>query len=373
MANLANIFEDRLKNGARNLLVNCAQCQPGDTLLIVRETDDVGYYDPELCKAILEMADEIGLVTEMFGVPLNREASIPSEALAQKMKAADCTLFHARLGDQIRFRPKNSPNTQVISYALDREMLASPFGTIDYKAFNALKALINKTILQADAIHVTCPAGTDFKGKPVATPMVAMDTTLKRFPVSVFAPIPATGFHGRIAQNGFLTGTGSHYYTPWSCELKETLFVNFEDTQITGFEGSVTDVAAAKAHYDFVGKKYGIDTYYVHSWHAGIHPGCEFKEPAGRHFERWSGGAFGNPRILHFHTCGAYPPGEISLNILDVTVRIDGVRVWEDGELYVSRIPGGDDLLRAHPDMRAIFEKPATRVGQADNGRLRYA
>jgi hypothetical protein len=371
--NLADTFEDRLKTGARNLLVNCAKCHSGDTLLIVRETDDGGYYDPELCLAISAVADEIGLVTEIFGVPLNREASVPSEILEHKMQAADCTLFLARLGDQIRFRPKSSLNTQIINYALDREMLASPFGTIDYQAFDALKALINNTIFQADVIHVTCPAGTDFEGKPVAAPMGAMDTTLKRFPVSVFAPIPAVGFHGCIAQNGFLTGTGSQYYTPWSCELKETLFVNFEGTQITGFEGSATDVAAAKAHYDFVSKKYGIDTYYVHSWHAGIHPGCEFKEPAGHHFGRWGGSAFGNPRLLHFHTCGAYPPGEISLNILDVTVRIDGVNVWEDGELYVDRIPGGEDLLKAYPDMRTIFEKPATRVGQAENGKLEYA
>ena len=169
--------------------------------------------------------------------------------------------------------------------------------------------MVNMAVFQGSEIRVTCPAGTDFGGAIATMPMSVLDTTLKRFPVSVFAPIPGEGFSGRIAQNGFLTGTGSQYYTPWSCELKETVFVNFENTRITGFEGSVDDVAAAKAHYEFVCNKYGIDTYYLHSWHAGIHPGCEFKKPAGDDFERWSGGAFGNPRILHFHTCGAYPPG----------------------------------------------------------------
>jgi hypothetical protein len=370
---LIDYFEDCLKKGAHNLLVNCAECQSGDKLLIVRETDDFGYYDPELCMSIKRVADELGLVTELFDVPLSRKVCDPCDALARKMQGANCTVFLARLGDQIRFRPKNSANTQIISYALDREMLASPFGTIDYQAFEALKGLVNNAIFSGSEIHVTCPAGTDFKGAVATKPLTVADTTLKRFPVSVLAPVSGKGFRGRIAQNGFLTGTGSQFYTPWSCELKETLFVNFEDTRITGFEGSARDVAAAKAHYEFVGNKYGIDTYYLHSWHAGIHPGCEFKEQAGHYFERWGGGAFGNPRILHFHTCGAYPPGEISLNVLDVTVRVDGVPVWEDGELYVSRIAGGEKLLDAYPDMRAIFEKPATQVGQAENGQLMYA
>jgi hypothetical protein len=370
---LAMNFEDRLVKGARNLLLNCANCQPGDSVLIVRETDDLGYYDPELGTAIKKVADDIGLCVQTFDVPLCREVKSPPEDLERMMNKADCTLFLARLGDQIRFRPKNSTNIQIISYALDCDMLASPFGTIDYQAFEALKELVNGAVFQASEIHVTCPAGTDFRGTINAQPTTVQDTTLKRFPVSVFAPIPGEGFRGRIAQNGFLTGTGSQYYTPCACELKDTLFVNFEGTRITGFEGSAKDIAAAKTHYEFVGQKYGIDTYYLHSWHAGIHPGCEYKEPAGKHFERWNGGSFGNPRLLHFHTCGAYPPGEISLNILDATVRIDGVAVWENGELYVSRIAGGEALLEAYPDMRAIFEKPATQVGQSQNGRLEYA
>lgn len=372
-ANLNNSFRDRLTQGAYNLLLNCAECRSGDTLLIVCETGSTGFYDPSLGVAIKDVADELGIKAEIFGVPLNRDMSEPDETLTAKMQAADCTVFLARLGDQIRFRPKNADTIQVVSYVLDCGMLASPFGTIEYNAFDALKLLVNEAVSQATDIHVTCPAGTDFRGSPSAFKYVGGDTTLKRFPVSVFAPIPAHGFSGRVAQNGFLTGTGSQYYSPWACELKDTLFVNFMDNRITEFEGSTRDVAAAKAHYDFVGNKYDIDTYFVHSWHAGIHPGCEFKEPAGDHFERWGSGSFGNPRILHFHTCGAYPPGEISLNVLDPTVRLDGVPVWEDGQLYVSRIPGGEALLEEHPDMRAAFEAPATQVGQAANGRLMYA
>jgi len=369
---LTDEFQDRLARGARNLLLNCAQCQSGDELLVIIESGGTGYYDPNLGPALQDAAKECGMESDLISVPFDSEVHDPDEALMQKMDAADCTVFLARLGDQIRFRPKNSSTTQVISYALDCEMMASPFGVIDYQAFEALKGLINNAVEGSIDIHVTCPAGTDFRGSPAAFSAQGRDTTSKRFPVSVFAPIPAFGFRGRVAQNGFLTGTGSQYYTPWSCALKDTLFVEFEDNHITGFDGTPEDVAAAKAHYDFVGTKYGIDTYYVHSWHAGIHPGCNYPVPAGRDFARWSGGAFGNPRLLHLHTCGAYPPGEISLNLLDTTVRLDGVALWEDGRLYPERIEGGAALLAQHPEMAAVFDTPAPDVGQAASGILEH-
>lgn len=366
-------YHERFAKGARNLLINCAGCATGDKLLIVCETDTVGYYDPSMGHAIQAVGAQFGMITEIVGVPLNRDVCDPDPSLVAKMAAADCTLFLARLGDQIRFRSKSTDTVQVVSYALDGQMLASPFGTIEHQAMEALRDLINGAICGADEVHVTCPAGTDFRGSYQGAPLAGSDTTLKRFPVSVYAPIPADGFRGRIAQNGFLTGTGSQYYTPWSCGLEETLFVNFERNRITGFTGSQKDVSAATAHYEFVGRKYGLDTYYVHSWHGGIHPGCAFDDPAGTHFERWSGGAFGNPRLMHFHTCGAYPPGEISLNILDATVRLDGVAVWEGGRLRPERIRGGRALRERFADLCASFKDPATSVGQAACGQLRFA
>lgn len=366
-------FQNNLMEGARNLLINCAKCRPGQRLLIVYETEEDGYYDPELARAIMDVARDIGLITELFGVPLIRDVTKCNAHLAARTGASDCTLFLARLGDQIRFRPKGCDRTQIVSYALDREMLASPFGRVRYQAFDQLKGLLNHALAGAQDIHVTCPAGTDFSGQPKGFSHATGDTTLKRFPVLIFAPVPARGFSGRIAQAGFLTGTGSRYYTPMTCEIKETLFVQFDGDRITGFEGAAADVARARAHYEFVAQKYGLDAYYVHSWHGGIHPGMMYKDPAAANFERWGGSAFGNPRLMHFHTCGAFPPGEISLNILDPTVRIDGVAVWENGRLYPERIAGGADLLAAYPDMADVFEHPATQVGQAACGRLAYA
>ena len=221
-------------------------------------------------------------------------------------------------------------------------------------------------------IPLTCPAGTDFKGGPVVYPDQGGDVTVKRFPVSVFTPAPMTGFEGRMAQVGFLVGTGSHYYQPYACGLDETLYVNFRDSRITGFDGTPGDVAAARAHYERVGGTLGIDTYFMHSWHAGIHPGCNYPMPAAENFERWSNGAFGNPRLLHFHTCGNYPPGEISLNVADPTIRVDGVAIWEAGILHPQRLAGGAAMLEQFPCAARAFRAPASEIGLGRNGQLSY-
>ena len=101
----------------------------------------------------------------------------------------------------------------------------------------------------------------------------------------------------------------------------------------------------------------------MHSWHAGIHPACTFQGRAHDNLERWSSSAFGNPRLLHFHTCGAYAPGEICWNVVDPTVIADDVAVWQDGMLQIGDLPGGAALLADHPDLAALFATPLRDIG----------
>lgn len=367
---MVNDEEDAFDASARNLFLNCAGCKPGDRVLIIYETENDGYYDNLLVHDLELAVQRLGMLSFTHGVPLQRSVCDPDPDLSAKMEAVDCTVFLARLGDQIRFRPKNASKCQIVSYALDREMFVSDFGRTHYAAFDQLNQVLNQAISHAQEVRVTCPLGTDFTG---TTPQFVAggDTTRKRFPVSVSAPIPATTFRGQIAQSGFLTGTGSHYYTPYCCPLEDTLIVQFDGHRITGFQGLDADVTAARAHYEFVGETHGIDTYFVHSWHAGIHPGLRYDHFAGDNTERWSGGAFGNPRVLHFHTCGAYPPGEISLNVVDPTICLDGVAVWENGRLHPERVAGGAEILKAFSDMAAVFANPCDGIGLAPDGRLR--
>ena len=364
-------LQARRRIGALNLLKNCANCQAGEHLLVVYETGQQKIYDPDLVIEVMAAAGDMGVTTSVLQVPFNPDVTDPCPVLTEQMQAADKTLFLARIGDQIRFRPSSTPGERIISYVYDPEDLASNFGTAHHQAFETLKQLVNHALAHASDIHVTCPQGTNFRGDCKGE-LPPGDVSVKRFPMSVFTPRCAQHFEGTIAQRGFLIGTGSNYYSPYACGLEETLFVNFKGNRIIDFDGSPRDVEAAKSHYEYVGQKYEIDPYYVHSWHAGIHPGCSFAPNAADDFERWSGTAFGNPRLLHFHTCGAYPPGEISLNIVDPTVTFDGVNVWENGRFHPERLDGGEDILATYPCALRAFQEPAQAIGLGQNGHLSY-
>ncbi len=352
-----------VERGAVNLLINCAGTRRNDHLLIIREEPRLGYYDEGIVTAVAEAGRRIGADVTVKEVPFNPQATeVPTEVRAA-MSVADRTVFLARIGDQLRFSDMKSKGRAVVSYALDVGMLGSAYGTADYRAFDLLKSALNRMLSAAQTIHVTCPAGTDFRGSGPGSVSPLQDVGIYRFPMPVFTPIPAAGFSGIVALPGFLVGTGSMYYEPYAREYDGALFASFANGRITGFSGAKAAVDVAEAHYRFVADKFGIAREFVHSWHAGIHPGCEFSGTASENYERWSGAAFGNPRLLHFHTCGAYAPGEISWNVVDPTIVVDRAAVWKDGVLHPELVPGGPEILAHYPCAKAIFDAPKQNIG----------
>lgn len=357
--------------GARNLLVNCGGLRAGDRLLVLREDPANGYYDAAIGDAVLARARALGIVAQAEILPFDPMGAALPPGLAARMKAADRVLFLSRSGDQIRFSADMQGIRPIMSYALDAGMLASGFGRANYQGFVALKDAVNALMAAAQHIRVTCPLGTDFSGPGAAYPNSgAADVAVARFPMSVFAPVPVQGFSGVVMQDGFLVGTGSKFYEPYGCDLREPLAVHFRGSVLEGFSGHETDVHCARVHYAKVGGQFGLDPMTMHSWHAGIHPGCAYGMAAAENYERWSGGAFGNPRLMHFHTCGHYAPGEISLNVLDPTIEVDGMAVWKDGVFDPHLVPGGAEVLAQHPCIQAVFDAPAQAVGQGPGGRL---
>ncbi len=352
--------------GAKNLLVNCAGCRPGDRLLIAFEPDSYGYFEADVLGIFREEAKALGLQVSSVDVGFEEVRTALPDPLEDKIADYDVVLFLSRLGDQLRFSALPAGPKYVVCFALNGQMLGSCFGRVDYDALRQVKHDVDEAIVGARHIVVRCPAGTHVEGAVQDRTTKPTDTTSLRFPLSVFSPVMADSFSGRVALGGFLTGTGSRYYQDYTVEFEGQVFALLEAGRLTGFEGTASDVAKADAHYDRVASAFDLDRNFVHSWHAGIHPGCGFPWRLRDHFERWSGSAFGNPRVLHFHTCGAYAPGEISWNVFDPTIEIDGVRLWDNGALHPERLPRGRELLRAYPDLVPLFENPDREVGLED-------
>ncbi len=349
--------------GAKNMLLNCADAGAGERLLIAYESPKYGYYDADAVPCVVEAAREMDLDVETLDVGFSPDNPRLTPELVAHFDRADIILFLARLGDQLRFSDMPQGKRIVVNFALDAGLFGSGFGTAHHTAMMALYYQITDAFRQADLVRVTCAAGSDFSGKPEMPSREDGDTTIRRFPMSVFQPVPARTFSGKVALCGFLTGTGSLYYDDYTLEFDGPVFAILDNGRLAGFEGAASDVAAANAHYDRVSGLFGIDRNFVHSWHAGMHPGCGYFWKASDSYERWGGAAFGNPRILHFHTCGNYAPGEISWNMLDPTIEIDGIAVWERGVFHAERLPGGQEVLDTYPCAAAIFANPDPHIG----------
>ncbi len=353
------------ERGASNLLNNCAQAKSGDRLLIVYEPASYGYFDEQAVDVVCNAARTLNLFVDTLDVGFSPDAPTLSPELLSKFEHADIVLFLARLGDQLRFSEMPQGKKVIVSFALTQELFGSGFSNGHHDAFLALKSQVNTVLEQAKEVRMTCPAGTDVFGTPQMDLSAAGDTSVLRFPMSVFTPVPAHSFSGRIALPGFLTGTGSRYYDQYTVEFDGQVFAHMEQGRLTGFEGAASDVAVANAQYDRVSDLFGIDRNFVHSWHAGLHPGCGYPWDLRDNYERWGGAAFGNPRIMHFHTCGAYAPGEISWNVIDPTIVVDGTTLWEKGQFHAHRLPGGAQILAQFPCAAALFEAPDRAIGFA--------
>jgi hypothetical protein len=353
---------DNLIAGARNLLVNCLDLKPDETLVIIHEKPDLGWYDKSVPMTIAEEARKMGVEPTMLevGAPGNERDQNVTDAINEH----SCTIFFARVGDQDRFADPLPGKKCVMCYARDADMLASRYGRTTYQAMVQLKEAINVLLLGAENIEITCPLGTKFSGSaPDRQRAEPRDVAFKRFPLGVPMPIEASEFSGKVALARYLTPTGSKMYSPPNLQLDEVVFATVRAGKILKFDGRQDIIDLIQAHYKKVSEEFDIDSTIMHSWHPGIHAGCQYKMNASDDPDRWSNTAFTNPRILHFHTCGDYGPGEICWMAIDHTVSVDGTNLWENGRLMPEAFEQTRKCLDNWPELVDLFAHPAAQIG----------
>ena len=345
-----------------NLLINCAGLHPQSTLLVVHESHELGWYDEALVKVILAAANRIGIETHTLevGAPGNQR----SQEVRAAMQRCDCTLFLSRIGDQDRFAEPPPNKTIVMCYVRTLDMLISNFAATSYQAMLEMKLALDQLLNQARQIEISCPLGTHCNLRPEPRQSSAKhDVTLQRFPMGVVTPIEANRLSGRVALSDYLTPTGSRVYEPANLALTEPVFAIVESGCIEGFEGAPQVIAEIEQHYRLVSELYEIDASFIHSWHFGIHPGLSYQQSAASNPDRWSNTVFNHPRILHFHTCGEYPPGEICWIVKDPTIVLDGKPVWENGIPQLDKFETTRSCLEKWPELQALYTQEPGAIG----------
>ena len=352
-------MSENIALGARNLLINCAGLKLHESLLIISEDPETGWYDEHAPRFVADEAKKMGLNPTFIEVGSPENVKCPK--LNKMIQEHDCTIFFSRIGDQERFSTPRPGTRSVMSYIRNLEMLGSAYGCTNHHAYCELKSAVDDILISANKIEITCPLGTHFiGGLSDKNREEQTDVTVHRFPLGVPAPLEAKDFSGRIVMDRYLAPTGSKVYDPPFLKLDAPVFAEVKMGKIVDFSGPAETVGRVKAHYKNVSKQFDIDPDVVHSWHAGIHPASDYKEPESNDPDRWSNSVFTNPNYIHFHTCGDYAPGEISCTIPDHTIKIDGKKLWDNGRLQPHNFETTNKCLKNWPELSKLFNYSLT-------------
>ena len=91
---------EKLSKGCHNILINCANLSESQTLLIIREKEEFGWYKKDISETIYSEAKSMGLRPEILEV--GEPENDAKNKLAEIINEYDCTIFFARVGDQDR-------------------------------------------------------------------------------------------------------------------------------------------------------------------------------------------------------------------------------------------------------------------------------
>ena len=81
-------FDKKARAAVENLLFQCAEGTPGDTLLIVHENLGHDYYDANLHRLISNHATALGFLVELFPIEFDPDVKAPSAELIKATSSA---------------------------------------------------------------------------------------------------------------------------------------------------------------------------------------------------------------------------------------------------------------------------------------------
>ncbi|OED39368.1 hypothetical protein AB833_15660 [Chromatiales bacterium (ex Bugula neritina AB1)] len=321
--------------GARSLIEGAIGAVPGETLAIIAEDPALGIYDDKVPACVAGTANSMGIKSSIITVGNCAGLEQIPPAVTSALIHSDHVLFQSRLGDTLRFSDIPGGAGKTMSYALDIDILGSASCTVPHRVLERIRSAYEQHADTAESWRVTCPNGTDISGTQDIQAVArgeAEDFTVTRFPVCAPRPISCSTATGVVAITHWLMASGNKPYPDDELLLPDLIMAQVENGRIIDLSGSAKLVDKVRCHYTRVGKYLNLDPWEVHSWHAGINPGCSYRHRAESNLERWGKVAFANPRYLHFHTCGSYAPGEIAWSLFDATVELNGKLFWNKGD-----------------------------------------
>jgi hypothetical protein len=330
--------EDDVRRGARNLLLGGCEMKAGDEVLILNEN---GITEPAVSDIIENEARKLGgRVHVMWTDTVKGPEDLPP-SVVKAFESPDVTVFNHMIAGVLRLVPFNGRGMKMLNFLQTWDDLGSPFGQVPYRVWLEVLKSLGQRLGMAKSWRITCPLGSDFGGpipQPGQSPRGAKAETkgtgdgftLRTFPLGVCQVFDSMQASGRLAVR-WLTPSGVHVFEPNGIALPSPVLIDIDHGRITGFDGDAKAVSELRAYMEKCAAEMGKDPYVVNSWHAGINPRCAVTAGPQQGLDQWMYMAHANPRIAHFHTIGAQPPGEMSIPVVDPTIEFDGEKLWDHG------------------------------------------
>ena len=355
-----------MRDGIDNLLTNCMDVQPGQDVMIIY--DPQGYFSRTLVDEISRRITSMRAQAHILESSRIDSGDQMPPFLLKAMETAHHTLFFHSLGSMLRFVPVGGNGTLTISFIVDDESMQSTFSTTHHGGMQGMTRLLHESLAQAKQWRIRCPLGTDLSsiaefeaGKPPTDNGDGF--TLQTFPIGSHRPFLCRGMQGTLAITRLIS-SGVHAHKPVGITLDSPVLASIKDGVMTDFDGDAATVRRVRDHYDMVGDTYGYDQdrHLISSWHAGTHPQgyCLYDDISD--YERWLLIAHNNPRMAHFHSCGNFNPGEVTLPIIDPTIEFDDTAFWQDGKLAFLEREDVRSAISQHADVDA-FTARRTELG----------
>ncbi len=342
-----------LADGIHNLLLNCVRVKPGERLLLVGEAGEDVYYEAELCLAVKQVADQLGLVTKMLYEEPVVDATRVSDHVSREMSLSDAVVFFSRLGDQIRFLPSSVEARKVMCYTLTKAHLQAPFATLDHERMTQMLQMIESSIHSASHYKIETADGTNLIGEIIAETGTKPSKTfhVNLFPVMIFEPIVCHNLSGNLTISKFITSTSTRAYDKSVLMIDSPVSARVENSTITSMNGDSRTTCRIVQQLERAAQLSGGSPYALHSWHTGINPGTFFKGNPYDNLEYWGTVAYGSPRYTHIHATGL-DPGDVAYQLMDATIRIDDELFWHDGRF----------VFLDRPDVKSLFTPEERQV-----------
>ena len=361
--------EEQVREGARNLLINGANIKAGPEVLIINQP---GLVEPAVADIIEQEARALGAdVYVMWADGIKGPDQMPQPVMAA-MKHCEVTVFNHMLAGLLRLVPFDGTGLKLLNFCTTWDTLGSEFARVHYRVMMEIMQYFGPKLAAETTYRITCPLGTDFYGDIEAKPAPAKDEAAKKedtgdgfslrtFPISVSPPVMSLKANGKLAVR-WLTPAGIHEFDEPGISLPSPVLATIKDGRMVDFEGDAESIAELRRFVEKIGALTGKDGYVVNSWHAGTNPRCFAHVTPEEDLEAWMYMAHGNPRVVHFHSIGEPPPGEMSIPLVDPTIKYGDKTFWENGKLLILDDPEIRELVAKHhdPDDALYFD---TNIG----------